>query len=138
MGSSCEHIFFQKSIFWLDFPLFNIGLSLIGFSKIGLRPWVKVFLDQAVKHYFFKKKIVDWIFLFKNWIISNLIFQKWLRIWVKYFLAQAVNIYFISRSICLFDFPLFKIGLSQIWFSKIGLRPWVQDFFGIKLWTFIF
>ena len=51
------YFFFKKKsvfIFILDFPLFEIGWSLNGFSKIGLRLWVKDFFGWNCNHFLYK------------------------------------------------------------------------------------
>ena len=67
------------------------------------------------------RKIMSW-----SWPVF-----EWEKEWVKELDGSSCEYFIFPKNyICWLDFPLFKIGLSQIWFSKIGLRPWVKEFFG--------
>ena len=84
--------FFKKSVFnfILNFPLFEIGLSLNGFSKIGLRPWVKEFFGWCCNHFF--KTFFVWLDfpVFKIGLFQNGFSKKneaistgfcWMKLW---------------------------------------------------------
>ena len=121
----------SKTFFWFDFPCFKIGLSQICFSKIGLRAWVTDFFGSNCEHLFSKKMIFP---CFKNRLSQFGYFEIWIEAMSKWFVWIKLWTSYSSKTFFWFDFPCFKIGLSQICFSKIGLKPW-KMFFWIKLWT---
>ena len=121
----------QRRFFDLILPCFKIGLSQICFSKIGLRAWVTDFFGSNCEHLFSKKMIFP---CFKNRLSQFGYFEIWIEAMSKWFVWIKLWTSYSSKTFFWFDFPCFKIGLSQICFSKIGLKPWKMIFW-IKLWT---
>ena len=90
-----------------------------------------MFLDQAVNIYFFKIDFFDRIFLYSKLAYLKLFFQNWIEAMSKGFFWIKLWTFIFSKLI-FFDwiFLYSKLDYLKLDFSRIGLRPWVKDFFG--------
>ena len=116
---------------WLGFPFFWkkwIISNLI--FKIGLRPWIKKLFGSSREHLFFLKKLFYWICVSSKLGFLKCFFRKLDWGHEKNIFRSFCEHFITKNAVCWLDFPFFKIRLSHIWFSKIGLKLCVKDFLG--------
>ena len=130
-GSFCEH--FCPKTFVVDWVfLFFLKKWIISnlIFKIGLRPWIKKLFGSSREHLFFQKKLFYWICVSSKFGFLKCFFRKLDWGHEKNMFSIILRTFYNKNAACWLDFPFFKIRLSHIWFSKIGLKLCVKDFLG--------